>query len=63
MGTSAKRKKEKKKDFQKTKLKVGKGAKKPENATNTAFKARCELIVVVSLSIGQLADPRVQQSS
>jgi pre-rRNA-processing protein IPI1 len=40
MGKSAKARKEKKQDFQKTKLKVGKTKAKPENFTSTAFKAR-----------------------
>lgn len=40
MGSSAKKKKEKKKDFQKTKLKVGKTAPKAANSTNTSFKAK-----------------------
>ncbi|KAI9725730.1 MAG: rRNA processing protein [Chrysothrix sp. TS-e1954] len=39
MGSSAKRKKEKKKDFQKPKLKVGKDKPKPANFTDTSFKA------------------------
>lgn len=40
MGTSAKRKKEKKKDFQKPKLKVGKAKPKAANFTDTSFQAK-----------------------
>ena len=40
MGSSAKRKKEKKKDFQKPKLKVGKAKPKAANYTDTSFKAK-----------------------
>jgi pre-rRNA-processing protein IPI1 len=40
MGSSAKRKKEKQKDFQKPKLKVGKAKAKPENFTDTSFRAK-----------------------
>jgi pre-rRNA-processing protein IPI1 len=40
MGSSTKKKKEKKKDFQKTKLKVGKTKAKPENFTDTSFRAK-----------------------
>ncbi|KAL1642901.1 rRNA processing protein [Diplodia intermedia] len=49
MGSSAKRKKEKKKDFQKPKLKVGKTRPKPDNFTDTSFKAKS--IVVKEQSI------------
>ncbi|MBE7181803.1 MAG: hypothetical protein INR71_11465 [Terriglobus roseus] len=45
MGASSKKKKEKKKDFQKAKLKVGKTKAKPANFTDTSFKAKCEAIV------------------
>lgn len=41
MAASARKKKEKKKDFQKAKLKVGKTKAKPDSFTNTSFKARC----------------------
>lgn len=41
-GASAKRKKEKAKDFQKPKLKVGKAKPKASNATDTSFRAKCE---------------------
>lgn len=40
MGSSAKKKKEKKKDFQKPKLKVGKARPKNTNATDTSFTAK-----------------------
>ncbi|KAI1475214.1 Pre-rRNA-processing protein IPI1 [Daldinia eschscholtzii] len=40
MGSSAKKKKEKKKDFQKPKLKVGKPKAKPSNFTDTSFKSK-----------------------
>lgn len=40
MGSSAKKKKEKKKDFQKPKLKVGKARPKAANSTDTSFKAK-----------------------
>jgi pre-rRNA-processing protein IPI1 len=42
MGKSAKAKKEKKKEFQKVKLKVGKTKPKAANLTDTSFKARCK---------------------
>ena len=40
MGSSAKKKREKKKDFQKTKLKVGKTRPKADNHTETNFRAK-----------------------
>jgi len=40
MGASSKKKKEKKKDFQKPKLKVGKARPQAVNATSTSFKAK-----------------------
>lgn len=40
MGSSAKKKKEKQKDFQKPKLKVGKARPKNTNATDTSFSAK-----------------------
>lgn len=40
MGSSAKKKKEKKKDFQKPKLRVGKARPKAANSTDTSFKAK-----------------------
>ncbi|KAF2403233.1 hypothetical protein EJ06DRAFT_323812 [Trichodelitschia bisporula] len=50
MAKSAKAKKEKQKDFQKTKLKVGKVKPKPANFTDTSFKARSVAILHQSLS-------------
>lgn len=44
MGKSAKAKKEKKKDFQKTKLKVGKTKPKASNVTDASFRAKCRLL-------------------
>ncbi|KAH6662201.1 pre-rRNA-processing protein IPI1 [Plectosphaerella plurivora] len=46
MGSSMRKKKEKAKDFQKTKLKVGKAKAKPANFTDTSFKSK-------SISMGQ----------
>jgi pre-rRNA-processing protein IPI1 len=40
MGSSAKKKREKKKDFQKPKLKVGKARPKPANTTETSFRSK-----------------------
>ncbi|KAF2131079.1 pre-rRNA-processing protein-like protein ipi1 [Dothidotthia symphoricarpi CBS 119687] len=40
MTSSSKKKKEKKKDFQKVKLRVGKGAPKAANSTSTSFRAK-----------------------
>ncbi|RVX69452.1 hypothetical protein B0A52_06515 [Exophiala mesophila] len=40
MGSSAKKKKEKKKDFQKPKLKVGKARPKAANTTDTSFRSK-----------------------
>ncbi|KAI4602170.1 hypothetical protein KJ359_009407 [Pestalotiopsis sp. 9143b] len=40
MGSSTKKKKEKKKDFQKPKLRVGKTKAKPANFTDTSFKSK-----------------------
>jgi hypothetical protein len=42
MGASKRKKKEKKKDFQKTKLKVGQAKPKPANFTDTSFLSRGE---------------------
>ncbi|OCL04238.1 rRNA processing protein Ipi1 [Glonium stellatum] len=50
MGSSAKRKKEKKKDFQKPKLKVGKSKPKAANFTDTSFKAKSIVLTQQSLS-------------
>lgn len=44
MGSSAKKKKEKKKDFQKPKLRVGKAAPKAANTTSTSFTAKKLLV-------------------
>lgn len=44
MTSSAKKKKEKKKDFQKPKLKVGKSAPKAANSTSTSFNAKKLLV-------------------
>lgn len=43
MGSSDKKKKEKKKDFQKPKLKVGKAKPKSANFTDTSFRSKCEI--------------------
>ncbi|KAI9670901.1 MAG: rRNA processing protein [Caeruleum heppii] len=40
MGASTKRKKEKKKDFQKPKLRLGRAAPKPQNHTDTSFRSK-----------------------
>lgn len=50
MGSSAKKKKEKKKDFQKPKLKVGKTRPKNTNATDTSFSAKTIVFKQQSLS-------------
>ncbi|KAL7621098.1 rRNA processing protein [Parahypoxylon ruwenzoriense] len=44
MGSSTKKKKEKKKDFQKPKLKVGKAKLKPDNFTDTSFKSKAIIL-------------------
>ena len=44
MGSSTKKKKEKQKDFQKPKLKVGKTKAKPANFTDTSFKSKGKYI-------------------
>ncbi|TKX24189.1 hypothetical protein C1H76_3600 [Elsinoe australis] len=49
-GASAKRKKEKAKDFQKPKLKVGKAKPKASNATDTSFRAKSITLKQQSLS-------------
>jgi pre-rRNA-processing protein IPI1 len=41
MAKSTRAKKEKKKDFQKAKLKVGKAKPKASNITDVSFKAKC----------------------
>ncbi|KAI5303304.1 hypothetical protein KEM56_007695 [Ascosphaera pollenicola] len=50
MGSSQKRKNEKKKDFQKQKLKVGKTKPKPANYTDTSFRAKSIVLNQQSLS-------------
>ena len=49
MGSSAKRKREKKQDFQKTKLKVGKTKPKASNFTDTSFRAKCMYLSSIPL--------------
>ena len=44
MGSSAKKKNEKRKDFKKPKLKVGKARPKPDNFTDTSFKAKGQFV-------------------
>ncbi|KAF1991666.1 hypothetical protein K402DRAFT_346539 [Aulographum hederae CBS 113979] len=51
MGSSAKKKKEKKKDFQKPKLKVGKTKPKAENFTSTSFQAKSIVLKQQSLAV------------
>ncbi|KAL9051601.1 MAG: hypothetical protein Q9162_005907 [Coniocarpon cinnabarinum] len=51
MTASAKKKKDKKKDFQKTQLKVGKTKPKPANYTDTSFKAKSIVVQAQSLSV------------
>lgn len=48
MAKSAKHKRERKKDFQKVKLKVGKTKAKADNFTDTSFKARCMSMIFVA---------------
>nr|OQO25205.1 hypothetical protein B0A51_07967 [Rachicladosporium sp. CCFEE 5018] len=50
MGSSAKKKREKKSDFKKTKLKVGKARPKNTNATDTSFAAKSIVLKQQSLS-------------
>lgn len=52
MGSSTKKKKEKKADFQKPKLKVGKARPKNTNATDTSFSAKSIVLKQQSLSEG-----------
>ncbi|RFU76910.1 pre-rrna-processing ipi1 [Trichoderma arundinaceum] len=59
MGSSAKKKKEKKKDFQKPKYKVGKAKPKASNFTDTSFKSRA--IVMNQQSLSTVAPDVVQQ--
>ena len=51
MGSSAKKKREKKKDFQKPKLKVGKARPKPTNQTDTNFRSKAIVLSQQSLTI------------
>ncbi|KAL5051002.1 Rix1 complex component [Aspergillus fruticulosus] len=51
MGASTKRKKEKQKDFQKPKLKVGKAKVKPDNFTDTSFKSKAITLNQQSLTL------------
>ncbi|KAL3428573.1 Rix1 complex component [Aspergillus tetrazonus] len=51
MGASTKRKKEKQKDFQKPKLKVGKAKAKPDNFTDTSFKSKAITLNQQSLTL------------
>ncbi|PGH06130.1 pre-rRNA-processing protein IPI1 [Blastomyces parvus] len=50
MGSSQKKKNEKKKDFQKTKLKVGKAKPKPSNFTDTSFRSQAIVLNQQSLT-------------
>ncbi|KAK3935608.1 Rix1 complex component [Diplogelasinospora grovesii] len=50
MGSSNKKKKEKKKDFQKAKLKVGKAKPKASNFTDTSFKSKSVVVNQQTLS-------------
>ncbi|KAL9092817.1 MAG: hypothetical protein Q9165_004235 [Trypethelium subeluteriae] len=59
MAASAKKKKEKKKDFQKVKLKVGKTKARPDSFTNTSFKAKS--IVLNQQSLATSAPSPVSQ--
>ncbi|KAI9737877.1 MAG: rRNA processing protein [Cirrosporium novae-zelandiae] len=51
MGSSARKKKEKKKDFQKSKLKVGKTRPKADNFTDTSFRSKAIVVNAQSLNI------------
>ncbi|KAI9693354.1 MAG: hypothetical protein M1822_005350 [Bathelium mastoideum] len=61
MAASAKKKREKKKDFQKAKLKVGKTKAKPDSFTSTNFKAKS--IVLNQQSLSTLAPSTASQFS
>lgn len=56
MGSSDKKKKEKKKDFQKAKLKVGKAKQKAANFTDTSFRAKG--IIVRSIPFEEIFQAR-----
>ena len=53
MGSSARKKKEKKKDFQKAKLKVGKERPKGTNFTDTSFRSKGILFLSDEKSLNQ----------
>ncbi|KAL8903001.1 MAG: hypothetical protein Q9171_007544 [Xanthocarpia ochracea] len=59
MGSSAKKKKDKKKDFQKPRLKVGKARPKPANFTDTSFRSKA--IVLNQQSITTAAPSAISQ--
>ncbi|KKA28941.1 hypothetical protein TD95_004668 [Thielaviopsis punctulata] len=59
MGSSAKKKREKAKDFQKAKLKVGKAKAKASNFTDTGFKSKS--IVMGHQSLSEVAPDLVKQ--
>ncbi|KAL8723827.1 MAG: hypothetical protein Q9181_007162 [Wetmoreana brouardii] len=61
MGSSAKKRKDKKKDFQKPKLKVGKARPKPANFTDTSFRSKS--IVLHQQSITTAAPSATSQFS
>ncbi|KAI0476140.1 Rix1 complex component [Xylariaceae sp. FL0804] len=58
MGSSAKKKKEKKKDFQKPKLKVGKAKPKANNFTDTSFKSKA---IVLQQQLSETAPDVVER--
>lgn len=58
MGSSAKKKREKKKDFQKPKLKVGKAKPKPTGHTDTSFRAKA---IVLNQQLNVEAPSTIQQ--
>lgn len=55
MGSSARKKNEKRKDFKKPKLKVGKARPKPDNFTDTSFKAKGQYMFKTQVKT-QIAD-------
>ncbi|KAB8336871.1 hypothetical protein FH972_021179 [Carpinus fangiana] len=60
---SSKKKKEKKKDFQKAKLKVGKTAAKADNFTDTSFRAKAIVLGKQSISAQRSADTSTDQAA
>lgn len=64
MPKASKSKKEKKQDFQKPKLKVGKAKAKPANFTDTSFQSRCKtsMVTIIALKLIFLAISVLQQS-